>query len=163
MRENPRNAPGESLEDMEKEKKLQTLRFRKNTLVEVFFNFNEPIGLTSSEDMNSQVGNANITGTAVSKFVHQPEPDLNSSLIWHFDNWENRLMVLLGNWKLKPTNGNYSATFSKNGQADEHTPKKIKSDKVQTIAINIVGNHQNINKILSHIDINQLNKVIVKD
>jgi hypothetical protein len=46
---------------------------------------------------------------------------------------------------------------------DEHTPKKIKSDQVQTIAIHIMGSKKNTNLIMPFINIGELNKVVVKN
>ncbi len=56
----------------------------------------------------------------------------------------------------------YEAGFNLNGQGDEHTPKKIKSDKVQNISINIYGNKENIEKIAKLIDVEKLNSAMVK-
>ena len=62
----------------------------------------------------------------------------------------------------KAADQNYEAAFTKKGQADEHTPKKIKSDKVQTIVIHIMGNSTNMDKLIQQLDIDKLNKAIEK-
>lgn len=72
-------------------------------------------------------------------------------------------ILLLGNWILNPSDQNYNAEFNLKGQADEHTPKKIKSDKVQSISIHIIGNDSNFYKILPYINIRELNKIIAKN
>ena len=73
-------------------------------------------------------------------------------------------MILLGNFQAKP--GEYSvyhAGFNLKGQGDEHTPKKIKSDKVQNIAINIYGDKSNVEKMAKMIYVEKLNNEIVKN
>lgn len=161
MREHPSNSSGETLDDLEKEKKSKMLQYKENSVVEVFFNFNTDVGLINTSTPNN-IKNWNFPGAKIAKSVHFTNADLNT-LLWNFENSNNMKVLLLGNWLTTPRDENYSATFTLNGQGDEHTPKKIKSDKVQTIAIHLMGNDLNISKIMPFIDINGLNKVIVKN
>ncbi len=79
------------------------------------------------------------------------------------DKWQHSILILVGNFLSKKDQyGDYPAGFDLNGQNDEHTPKKIKSDKVQNIAVNIYGDKINIEKMAKLIDIEKLNSVIVK-
>jgi hypothetical protein len=72
-------------------------------------------------------------------------------------------MMLLGNFLTKPDEkGYYDAGFSRNGQGDEHTPKEIRSDKVQNISIMIRGDKKNIEKIAGLIDVDKLNSLLFK-
>ena len=152
---------GNSIDELDKEKEVKTLQFRNNTMVQVFFEFNQNIGLIKNDDANSTGKNIVVPGSAIAKSVHISHPDLNT-LPWHFGRWNNMKVLLLGNWILKSTNQNYDAAFSKNGQADEHTSKKIKSDKVQTIVIHVMGNTENMDKLIHQLDLNKLNEVIEK-
>ncbi|MGN6249427.1 MAG: hypothetical protein ACTHNG_13825 [Ginsengibacter sp.] len=161
MREHPSNSSGETLDDLEKEKKLKMLQFKENSVLQVFFDFNPNVGLINTSSPVT-IKNWNVPGAKIAKSVHLSNPELNT-LLWHFENSSDMKVLLLGNWLSKPSDENYSATFTLNGQGDEQTPKKIKSDKVQTIAIHLLGNDQNISKIMPFIDITELNKVIVKN
>ena len=72
--------------------------------------------------------------------------------------------MLLGNFQTKPGGENvYKAGFNFNGQGDEHTPKKINSDKVQNISINISGDQTNVEKMAKLIDVDKLNSTIVNN
>ena len=152
---------GTSLDDLDKEKEVKTLQFRSNTLVQVFFEFNQNIGLISDDNAITESKNITVPGAIIAKKVHLSNPELNS-LMWHFNRWNNMKVLLLGNWVLKPVDQNYEAVFTKNGQADEHTQKKIKSDKVQTIAIHVMGNSTNMDKLIHQLDLKKLNGVIEK-
>ena len=80
------------------------------------------------------------------------------------DKWQHSILILLGKFQTKQDQyGDYQASFNLNGQNDEHTPKKIKSDKVQTIAINIYGDKTNIEKMAKFIDVEKLDSVIVEN
>ena len=72
--------------------------------------------------------------------------------------------MLLGNFQTKPGDENvYKAGFNLNGQGDEHTQKKIKSDKVQNISINISGDKTNVEKMAKLIYVEKLNSRIMKN
>jgi len=100
--------------------------------LQIFFEFNQTVGLAAGD----QNKNITVPGAVIAKSIHIAHPDLNS-LLWHFNRGYNMKVLLLGNWVLKPVDQNYNAAFNLKGQADEHTPKKIKSDKVQSISIHI--------------------------
>ncbi|MDP4282995.1 MAG: hypothetical protein Q8891_01115 [Bacteroidota bacterium] len=152
---------GNSIDDLDKEKEVKTLQFRNNTLVQVFFEFNQHVGLINDDDVIPVSKNIIVPGAVIAKTVHLPNPNLNS-IMWHFNRSNNMKVLLLGNWILKPVDQNYEAAFTQKGQADEHTPKKIKSDKVQTIAIHVMGNSTNMDKLIHQLDLNKLNGVIEK-
>ncbi len=161
MTKNSGNSSEPSLDDLDKEKDKKTLQFKDGTMVQVFFEFNPSVALinTSNEIKTKEI---HVPGTKLAKEVLLGDPELNS-LPWHFESWPNMKVLLLGNWLSKPVDQNYSAAYGLGGQGDEHTPKKIKSDKVQTIAIHVMGNSTNMDKLIQQLDINKLNKAIVKD
>ncbi|MBS1655170.1 MAG: hypothetical protein JSU05_10015 [Bacteroidetes bacterium] len=144
------------------ERKQRTMQFRESSTVEIFFEFNPGVSIINSSDGNEQVSNYNLPGVAIAKSVHLSEPDPNS-IPWHFDQWKNMNVLLFGKWLPKPDqNKNYNAEFTLNGQSDERTPKKIGSDKVQTIAIHIMGSYVNMDKLIKQLDITKLNEAVFK-
>ena len=87
---------GNSLDDLEKENEVKTLQFRNNTLVQVFFEFNQHVGLINDDDANPESTNITVPGAVIAKKVHLPNPNLNS-IMWHFNRWNNMKVLLLGN------------------------------------------------------------------
>ncbi len=154
------NASANTSDAFDKEKAARTAAFRDASIVQIFFSFNDGVGIIHSSNGEEQVLNINSPGTAYAKFVHIPEPDPNT-IPWHFDQWENMDVLLFGKWLPKPDQyKNYSAAFTRNGQADEHTPKKITSDKVQTIAVHVMGSKANMDKLVQQLDTAKLNAAI---
>jgi hypothetical protein len=95
----------------------------------------------------------------LSRIYTIPKKQTNESLV----KWNNIILVLLGNFLTKPNEyGGYDAGFNHNSQGDNHSPKKIKTDKVQNISINISGSKINVEKIAKLIDVEKLNSTIVK-
>ena len=119
--QNHPTSSGNSMDDLDREKEVKTLQFRNNTLVQVFFEFNQHVGLINDDGANPESTNISVPGAVIAKKVHLRAPDLNS-LIWHFNRWNNMKVLLMGNWILRPVDQNYEAAFTKKGQADEHTP-----------------------------------------
>lgn len=144
------------------EQEIITRRFRNNTVVQVEFYVNNFTGIA----IDQSLGPIESTSVAyplphavLSKLYTVTANQTNESLI----KWNNTILVLLGNFQTKPNDyGYYDAGFTHNGQGDEQTPKKIKSDKVQNISIVINGNKINIEKMANFIDVNLLNSSIVK-
>ncbi|HET7117062.1 MAG TPA: hypothetical protein VFI29_11255 [Hanamia sp.] len=141
----------------------QTFRFRNHTTLQVSFRINN----FTAEAIDQSLGPIESipklypeSGAKVSKMYAIPRNQENKKLV----KWNNVLLILLGNFQTKPDQyGYYQAGFNLNGQGDEHTPKKIKSDKVQNISINISGNKSNVEKMVKLIDVEKLNSTIVKN
>lgn len=150
------------MKQMEGENALATHRFRNNTVVQVSFKVNsyvaEPVDQSSGSIKFTSVAYP-VNNSKISRLFSIPENQENSNLA----KWKNIMMILLGNFLLKPNEDFiYHTGFNQNGQGDEHTPKKIKSDQVQSISINIYGNKTNVEKIVKLIDVDKLNHAIVK-
>jgi hypothetical protein len=150
------------IQEAEDEHNLKTLQFRNNAVVQVEFHVNNFTGIA----IDQTLGPVESTSVAyplphatLSKLYTVKENQTNESLV----KWNNTLLVLLGNFLIKPNEyGYYDAGFNHNSQGDEHEPKKIKSDKVQNISINISGDKINVEKITKLIDVEKLNSTIVK-
>lgn len=152
-----------NLSSFDNEKKQRIKQFREASTIEIFFEFNPGVGIIHSSGGNEQIANYNLAGAAIAKSVHLSEPDPNS-IPWHFDQWENMTTLLFGKWIPKTDQyQNYSATFTLNGQNDEHTQKKIMSDKVQTIAIHVMGSKANMDKLIQQLNIASFNNAIDKN
>lgn len=156
------NQSENNMNSMDDEKIKRTGQYRTESTVEVFFEFNAHVGILNSSDGDEEetATNYNLPGTAFAKLVHLSKPDPNT-IPWHFDQWENMTVILLGKWLAKTDQyKNYNAVFTLNRQDDEHAPKKIMSDKIQTIAIHLMGSKTNMNKLIQQLDISKLNTVI---
>lgn len=148
------------IDEMENENKLQTFNFRNKTIVQVRFHVNA----FASGPLEQSIQGSEYTSSPF------PMSPALLSRIYAFkiitsnetpDKWKNALLVLLGNFHTRINEyGYYDAGFNHNGQGDEHTPKKIKSDKVQNISITISGNKTNVEKMAKWIDVEKLNNVI---
>lgn len=150
------------IESKESEHDKITRRFRKNIVVQVHFHANNFVGIAIDQSLGP-IESTSVTfplpHAALSKLYTVKENQTNESLV----KWNNIILILLGNFLTKPNNyGYYDAGFNHNSQGDEHSPKKIKSDKVQNISISISGNKKFIEKMLKFIDVDKLNGTIVK-
>jgi hypothetical protein len=148
------------VKETEDEGKLETIRFRNHTVVQVVFHANAYEGIPFAQ--------SNFSTDIKSNYEPYPEAGVKISNLYTakmetVDKWQHSILILLGNFLSKKNQyGDYQAGFNLNGQNDEHTPKKIKSDKVQTIAVNIYGDKNNIEKMAKFIDVDKLNSTIVK-
>jgi hypothetical protein len=150
------------LSSFDDEKKNRTKQFREVSTMEIFFEFNPNVGILYSSEEDEQITNYNLGGTVVSKLVHLPEPDPNT-IPWHLDKWENMTVLFFGKWITKTDQyKNYDAFFTSNKQNDEHTPKKVMSDKVQTIGIHVMGNKTNSTKLIQQLDYGKINEAVDK-
>ncbi len=150
-------------EQLENKGKANIRRFRNHTVVQVKFHVNDFKGLALNQSLGPIQFTSEpyaIAGSTISRLYsvsnHQDHND--------FDKWNHVILILLGNFQPKPDKySGYEAAFDQNGQGDEYTPKKIKSDKVQTISINIYGDKNNIEKMAKLIDAEKLDYVLVKN
>lgn len=151
------------IQQMQDEKEQATRRFRNNTVVQVQFRVNPFVGNAineSSGPIESIAASYPLPKTTLTKFYTIQKDKTSTDLF----KWNNSMLILLGNFKTTPTDKYvYSSGFNQGGQGDEHTPKKIKSDKVQNISITINGNKSNIEKLVKFIDVDKLNNTIVKN
>ncbi|MBS1747361.1 MAG: hypothetical protein JST21_14430 [Bacteroidetes bacterium] len=150
------------IDQMENKNELRTFLFRNHTIVQVHFQVNTFVGIAIDQTLGpieSTSSTYPMPPAIVAKLYTIPKKQTNETLV----KWKNMLLVLLGNFHTKPNGyGDYDAGFNHNGQGDEHTPKKIKSDKVQNISISISGDKINVEKMAKLIDVEKLNSTIVK-
>ncbi len=142
------------------ELKSQTLHFREAATVRILFSVNYGAAAVKSSDEDI-ASDYKLPGVFIAKNVRvvAPAPTAN---IDDLGRGKHFMAILLGKWnsKLNQYNG-YNAQFKVlPGQDDEHGLKKIKSDKIQTISIYIIGNTSNIEKVLPFIIISTLNDLI---
>ena len=146
---------------LEREKSARTQEFRNASIVEIFFSFNESVGIVQDDGFEVQVQHYALPSVPLARYVHLTHPDINT-LDWHFTRWENMIVLFLGNWLANSDiDANVIAGFSTKGQDDEHTPKKIFSDKIQNLAIHVTGNKTNMDQLLQRLDMNKLKDSIV--
>lgn len=143
--------------------KDETFRFRNHTVVQVAFSINESNAVAIDQTLGPIESTSSTypkTGAQISRMYSIPVNQENKDLV----KWKNVLLLLLGNFQTKQNQyGGYTSGFMLNKQADNHTPKKIKTDKVQTIAIIISGDKRNVEEIAKLIDVEKLNGVIVNN
>jgi hypothetical protein len=148
------------MQQMEDEHDLKTFQFRNNTVVQVNFQVNNFTAVAIDQALGPIKSTYISYSLPHSKLYTIPKKQANKNLV----KWKNVILVLLGNFLTKPNDyGYYDAGFNHNSQGDEHTPKKIKSDKVQNISINIYGGKSNIQKMAKLIDVEKLNNEITNN
>ncbi len=145
--------------NLDSERILQTARFREGATVHIVFYVNYSAANIKSGD-DDKVHDYNIPGCFIAKFVTVASPIISNNPD-DPGRYKHFLTILLGKWskKMNQFNGYNSQFADFPGQNDEHTLKKIKSDKIQTITIYIMGSEKNIQKILPFIDISALNSM----
>lgn len=146
---------------MEEEHDLKIFQFRNSSIVQITFSVNDYTAAAIDQSLGPVETKSAAYPLPQAKFSEIytiPKKQTNQDLV----KWNNVILVLLGNFNTKPNEyGYYDAVFNHNGQGDEHTPKKIMSDKVQDISIAIYGNRIHIEKLAKQIDIEKLkNKII---
>ncbi|MEO9022519.1 MAG: hypothetical protein ABI237_08330 [Ginsengibacter sp.] len=150
------------IKESEDENKVETRRFRNHTVVQVKFHVNAYSGLAIDRSGSSIQFTSTpypIPGAILSK-LYTVQKDQEH---FDFDKWDNVILTLVGKFQTKLDKlDNYNATYTLNGQGDEHTPKKIKSEVVQDISINIYGDKTNVEKMAGLIDVEKLNNEIIK-
>ncbi|HVT84372.1 MAG TPA: hypothetical protein VHD35_04175 [Chitinophagaceae bacterium] len=141
------------------ERILQTARFREGATLHIEFYVNYSAANIKSSD-NDKVQNFPVPGSFFSKFVTVASPIISNNPD-DPGRYKHFLTILLGKWskKMNQYNGYNSQFADLPGQNDEHTLKKIKSDKIQTITVYIMGSEKNIQKILPFIDILSLDNM----
>ncbi len=135
-------------------------RFRSSTVVQVEFHVNAFAGSVIDEALGPIEATSKplqINNVKLARLYTIGNDETTLSLY----KWTHAILLLLGNFHTTPDEDykyNYEAGF----KVDEHTPKKIKSDKVQNTSIGIVGNKRFIEKMLEFIDVEKLNGTMVK-
>lgn len=152
---------GPTVSQLDEEQRTRTLRFRDATLVQVFFEFNGDFNGVQEDDAVVEPQPLPVPKAAGAVRVRVTNPAPTDP--WHFADWPNMSVLWLGRWLPHRDDFNAYAAFGRNGQGDEHTPKRIRSDKVQTIVVHIMGRQSNCERLLSQLDMNALNAVIVKN
>ncbi|MEO8786053.1 MAG: hypothetical protein ABI378_03230 [Chitinophagaceae bacterium] len=156
-------ADNSGIKEGESEHKIITRRFRNHTVVQVEF----VVNAFEAYALNLELDVVKFHRAAFSK------PGAKVSTLYtigaenqdqgNSDKWNNILLILLGNFQPNASSSEmYHAGFEKNGQGDEHTPKKVKSDKLQNIAIDIYGDLDNVTAMSKYIDLNKLNALLLK-
>ncbi len=142
------------------ERTLQTARFREGATVHILFYVNYSAANIKSGD-DDKVHDYNIPGCFIAKFIKVGSPVVTNNAD-DPGRYKHFLTILLGKWSknMNQYNGYNSQFADLPGQNDEHTLKKTKSEKIQTIAIYIMGSEKNIQKILPFINISALNSMI---
>lgn len=150
------------IEQAEDEHDLKTYQFRNSTVVQVEFCVNNSMGMAIDQSRGTIESTSVVYPLQISKLSRIytfSKKQTNESLV----KWNNVILILLGNFLTRLNDyGGYDAGFNHNSQGDNHTPKKIKTDKVQNISVNILGNRTNTERIAKLIDVNKLNSTIVK-
>lgn len=141
------------------ERKMQTARYREGATVHIEFYVNYSAANIKSAD-DDQASDFTIPGSFITKFITVASPVISNN-VDDPGRYKHFLAILLGKWnkKMNQFNGYDSQFADLPGQNDEHTLKKIKSDKIQTITIYIMGSEKNIRKILPLLDISALNNM----
>jgi hypothetical protein len=150
----------ESYINPDNERILQTIRFREGSTVHALFFVNYSASSIKSGD-DDNVSDYKLPGSFIAKIITVASPTISL----HTDDpgrYKHYMAILLGKWgkKMNQFNGYNSQFADLPGQNDEHTLKKLKSDKIQTISIYIIGSEKNIQKILPFINISTLNNMI---
>ena len=127
--------------DAETERKLQTVRFRDASVVIVEFGFNM--------DYAKSAGSL-LPGTAAGSlwFTNSdPDPIGIDAIVRS----RNSVLLLEGPWNRKPDSyGGYRPLFEADkASVDQHTPKRIRCDRVQTIDCHLSGNVRAIRQLLA--------------
>ncbi|HVZ55514.1 MAG TPA: hypothetical protein VG870_02550 [Chitinophagaceae bacterium] len=145
----------------EQEKKRMTQAFFASSVVQVFVTVNSGVGIVHSSDNQSErIGALSIPGTFRAFSVEHQDPQTNT-LPFHYNRWSHEIVLFLGHWlPQKDPFQNYSSAFTRAGQADEHTPKQVLSDQVQTISIHLAGSPSNMLRLLKLLDLQALNALI---
>ncbi len=157
------SGPGDAAtpDQLDEEERTQTLRLRDAALVQVFFEFNVAFNGVQEDDAVVETQPLSVPEVAGALRVRVTNPAATDP--WHFADWPSMSVLWLGRWLPRRGNSNSYAAFTRNGQDDEHTPKRIRSDKVQTIVIHVMGKQGNCERLLSQLDMDALNAVIVKN
>ncbi len=150
------------LQDMEGVHDLKSFQYRNKAVLQVEFKANESVAVAIDQSLGpieSHHTSYPLSNATIAKIYTIQKEQENAELV----KWQNKILITLGKFLTTPDEyGYYSAGFTLNGQDDEHTSKKIKSDKVQTISVLISGNKMNVEKMVKLINIKPLNASIVK-
>lgn len=135
-----------------------TKRFINNTVVQVRFHVNDyvaEVGDLSFGSLETTSKPLPIKNVTLAKLYTIGKPGGTDS------KWKHTLFMLLGNFHTTPSK-DYKYQYHAGFASDKHTPKKIKTDKVQDISISITGNKKFIEKMVKFIDVDKLYGTIVK-
>jgi hypothetical protein len=148
--------------NIQDERQKMSLIFRESTVLLIEFSFN-PDRIVLSDCVPVKATPA-IPGFKLLRWYDNPNPDLTLNLST-FLHSKNIAIGLLGGWNTIPdAKGDYSPLFRFNKTAsDKLTPKKIKSDQLQSLCIYGSGNKSAIQKLFADLDSEELNKIIIKN
>lgn len=138
------NINGNGWKSLEEEDKKINYRFRNASVVNVQVTTNNEV--VEIHDNSNNVSAYSFPGATIAKQVMIKEQE--NGYYHEFGKWNYMVVLLFGNWPNKIILEGYHAGFAENGQNDDHTPKKITSDKVQTVSLSVFGNRHNVESLL---------------
>jgi hypothetical protein len=150
------NINGNGFKSLEEEGKKINYRYRNATVV--YVDVTQNYDVVQIHDDANKASPYSFPGAAIARQAVIKEEE--SGYYHEFGKWNYMVMLLFGSWSAKTVNGSYLAGFSANGQNDDHTAKKVPSDKTQTISVSVFGNQRNVEKFVQALHSANLQQLI---
>ena len=150
-------------DDIQTERVQKSLIFRESVVLFIEFDFNSDRGDAGRCECKPIKGETPSNGFKVVRWFTNPQP--TSTNVIDYSNSTNVAYGLLGGWTSTPdSRGIYWPSYHADQKAiDKLTPKKIKTDRVQSICIHVSSNKAAMQKFFTDLDTEELNKVIIKN
>ena len=148
-------------DDIQTERVQKSLMFRESVVLFIEFDFNPDLGGPVACDCTPTKGGISPGGFKFVRWFNNPNPAATN--FPDYTNSSNLVFGLLGGWSPVPDNkGIYRPSYKMDKKAsDKITPKKIKSDEVQSICIYGSGNKSAMQKLIADLATEELNNVII--
>ena len=146
-------------------RKRQTLHFRDASLLIVEFGFNMDYAKTAGTPSSAPGATAAAPASTHDSPIFFTNPDPDAGSIDAFARSHTSVLLLQGEWPAKPDRyGGYRPVFETiKTSTDVTTPKRIRSDQVQTIDCHISGNPQAIRQFLAALPQQEMKAMIAKE
>ena len=150
-------------DDIQTERVQKSLIFRESVVLFIEFDFNPDRGDAGRCECKPIKGEPSSNGFKVVRWFTNPEP--TSTNVVDYSNSTNVAYGLLGGWSSVPDNrGIYWPSYHSDPKAsDKVSPKKIKSDQVQSLCIHVSANKSAMQKFFEDLDTGELSRIIVKN
>jgi len=142
------------------QKKMQ---FRNASILRVKIDFNEVVDQPSASKTIKTIKQLPVSGSSFAILYHNNKTDEHEVFnLNQFYRAPDLAFILFGKWHVNPNDrSDYVTAFSDNSNNyNTKSEKKIMCDKIQSIAVHIEGNPDNMNQFIQSINWQQLNSLI---
>lgn len=159
------SAANKTYQDFTAYNRAKTISFRNACMLRIKFSVNATLTNSYEPSVTQPVKPLNVAGSSFSLLLHNSQRDEKAIFdLNQFTRNPDYAIVLFGKWDLNPDQSHgYHARYTADiKNMDKRTPKRIGSDKIQTVAMYVEGSPWYIDQLLRSLNTRKLSSLMIK-